>query len=137
MCEVRELWEGGVEEKLVRVDLQQENGEEYPYGDRRQELVFIGVGLNHCAIQKALDECVVTEESAGRLEAARKLISNHNRVMADMTNPYGLSQGHIKRLPVSALRWGELCAAGAGCHLAKSKSSNWSGSEAMIRSWRS
>jgi hypothetical protein len=54
-------------------------------------------------LQKALDECVVTEESAGRLEAARKLISNHNRVMADMTNPYGLSQGHIKRLPVSAL----------------------------------
>ena len=51
MCETRDLWEGTVQEELVRSDLRQANGEEYPHGDRRQELVFIGVGLKHAAIQ--------------------------------------------------------------------------------------
>merc|ERR1719391_281516 len=64
MCEMRELWEGTPQEELVKADLCKDNGagEEYPHGDRRQELVFIGVGLKHEAIQEALDDCLLTDE---------------------------------------------------------------------------
>ncbi|MFT4654505.1 MAG: hypothetical protein ACI82S_002161 [Patiriisocius sp.] len=31
-----------------------------PIGDMRQELVFIGQGLNQSQIQKAIDECLLT-----------------------------------------------------------------------------
>jgi len=62
MCESTKMWEGTVSEPLVRKDMIQENGEEYPYGDRRQELVFIGMGLNHGAIQNALDQCLLNDE---------------------------------------------------------------------------
>ena len=33
-----------------------------PFGDMRQELVFIGQGLDESAIKKALDECLVSED---------------------------------------------------------------------------
>ena len=33
-----------------------------PFGDMRQELVFIGQGLDEAAMKKALDECLVSEE---------------------------------------------------------------------------
>ncbi len=33
-----------------------------PFGDMRQELVFIGQGLDELAIKKALDECLVSED---------------------------------------------------------------------------
>ena len=43
MCEDREFWEDNEEvAALVYKDLRKPNGEEWEYGDRRQELVFIG-----------------------------------------------------------------------------------------------
>lgn len=64
MCEMREMWEGTPSEALVRKDMNQQNGngEEYPYGDRRQELVFIGQGLKHEVVQGLLDQCLLTDD---------------------------------------------------------------------------
>ena len=62
MCEIRDIWEGTVSEEIIRKDLKQENGEEYPFADRRQELVFIGIKLQHTAIQKVLDQCLLNDD---------------------------------------------------------------------------
>ena len=62
MCETPEMWKGTPSEPLVRKDMNKENGEERLYGDRRQELVFIGIKLKHEVIQMALDKCLLTDE---------------------------------------------------------------------------
>jgi len=33
-----------------------------PYGDRRQEIVFIGIGMKNAEIESQLDECLLTDE---------------------------------------------------------------------------
>jgi len=62
MCEVREQWEDSPSASLILKDMQQSNGEEWKYADRRQELVFIGQGLKHEVIQKLLDQSLLDDE---------------------------------------------------------------------------
>ena len=62
MCQMPEVWEGTPAEAFVRKDMTQESGEEYPYSDRRQELVFIGIRMKHQEIQRILDECLLNDE---------------------------------------------------------------------------
>ncbi len=37
-----------------------------PYGDRRQEIVMIGLRFDHDVVTKLLDSCLVTEEEFGK-----------------------------------------------------------------------
>jgi len=62
LCEMRQVWEGTDSEQEVRKELVQENGEEWLYGDRSQELVFIGKNLNHEEIQRMLDDCLLQDD---------------------------------------------------------------------------
>merc|ERR1719234_1317910 len=62
LCEVRHMWEGSPAEETIMKELTQENGEEWPYGDRCQELVFIGKDLKHEFIQNLLDQCLLSDE---------------------------------------------------------------------------
>ena len=52
-------------------------------------------------LEAALDKNDGSDKA--RVEAARKLIGNRGRVVADLTNPFGYTQAHLKRLPVTAL----------------------------------
>eukprot|EP00121_Abeoforma_whisleri_P000425 Awhi_evm1s374 len=45
--------------KEFRKDFDKDGG---PWGDRRQELVFIGIDLKHEVIQKVLDDCLLTDD---------------------------------------------------------------------------
>jgi len=62
LCEMRERWEGTPYEPMALKEMQDENGKDYPYGDRMQEVVFIGKDLNHELIQSLLDNCLLTDE---------------------------------------------------------------------------
>jgi len=62
MCQLREEWKDSPSAELILKDMQQPNGEEWKYADRRQELVFIGQGLKHEVIQKLLDQSLLNDE---------------------------------------------------------------------------
>merc|ERR1712018_890414 len=62
MCQLREEWKDSPSAELILKDMQQPNGEEWKYADRRQELVFIGQGLKHEVIQKLLDQSLLDDE---------------------------------------------------------------------------
>jgi len=57
------------------------------------------------------------DQTAPGVEAAMKLISNHVKIVADLTNPYGCTQAHIDRLPVEALAEADACLAEVGRRL--------------------
>ena len=62
MVDNPDLWKGTSEEAFVRKYMTKDNGEEYKYGDRRQEFVFIGIDLNHARIQNVLDQCLLSDD---------------------------------------------------------------------------
>jgi len=62
MCDIPEYWKGSGAEEMVLKDMRNESGEDLPFGDRRQELVFIGIKLSIDAIQNTLDSCLLTDK---------------------------------------------------------------------------
>ena len=61
MCTVPGTWKDTEAEAAILQDMENENGEPWPYGDRRQELVFIGTKLKYDVIHCLLDDCLLTD----------------------------------------------------------------------------
>lgn len=61
LCEIRERWEGTPSEPEILKSLRQENGEDWPFGDRCQEIVMIGKNLIYSDIQRLLDTCLLQD----------------------------------------------------------------------------
>lgn len=61
--EMKERFAGDPEEynRILKEDFVTEE-----FGDRRQEIVFIGIGMNEEAIRQSLDDCLVTERGMKR-----------------------------------------------------------------------
>ena len=81
MGEVREVWEGTAAAEVVLPYLLRPGGEEWEHADRRQELVFIGQGLRHEAIQGLLDSCLLDDrEMEGGPEEWEQAMAGEDRI---------------------------------------------------------
>ena len=61
------------------------------FGDRRQELVFIGVGINEDEISKALNDCLLTEEKG--MQRYRQELTNYMNTI--LTAPASSGSGGL------------------------------------------